>query len=170
MELSKVMEKRFSVRKFDERAVEEELIEKIIKAGLSAPTACNKQPQKIYAVSGASLEKIARSTECLYGAPLAFLICCDEKNCWKRSYDGKKSGDVDASIVTTYMMLEAEELGIGTTWVMYFDPVAVKSEFELKDGIEPVAILIAGYPKEGVKPSAMHFENRDYDEIVVREK
>ena len=36
---------------------------------------------------------------------------------WKREYDGKTSGDIDASIVTTHMMLAAAALGIGTTWV-----------------------------------------------------
>ena len=42
------------------------------------------------------------------------------------------------------MMMEATELGIGTTWIMYFVPEAIKIEFDLSDNIEPVAILIMG--------------------------
>jgi hypothetical protein len=39
-------------------------------------------------------------------------VCYDSELCWTRDFDGKESGDIDASIVATHMMLEAWELGI----------------------------------------------------------
>lgn len=166
-DLIELMRNRYSVRSFLPDPVADDVVEKIISAGLAAPTAHNNQPQKIIAVkSGEGLEKLRKCTECHYGAPLAFIVCYDSSLCWKRSYDGKTSGDVDASIVATHMMLEAEALGVGSTWVMYFIPEAAKTEFELPEGIEPAAILVMGTPSAGAKPAPAHFSNRNRDEIV----
>ena len=46
------------------------------------------------------------------------------------------------------MMLQATELGLGTVWVCYFKPDVIKKEFELPDNLEPVNILVIGYPNE----------------------
>ena len=164
-------EKRYSVRKFMNKPIENELIDKILQAGHLAPTACNRQPQRILVVnSEEGIERLRKCTECHFNAPTAMIICYNEKECWVRSYDGKNSGDIDASIVTTHMMLEAEALGIGTTWVMHFIPEAVMCEFEIPDHIVPVAILVMGYPSEDSKPSWMHSKFRPVEGLVVYNK
>lgn len=67
-------------------------------------------------------------------------------------------GEVDASIVTTHMMLEAAALGLGTTWVGHFDPQKVRSAFALPENVIPVAILPMGYPHETSVPNQKHGE------------
>ena len=166
-DLLELMKGRYSVRSFRPDPVPEETVQKIVEAGLSAPTAHNNQPQKILVVrSEEGLQKLRKCTECHYGAPLALIVCYDGALCWKRSYDGKRSGDVDASIVAAHMMLEAEALGVGSTWVMYFIPDAVKAEFSLPKGVEPSAILVMGTPSEEAKPAPAHFANRNREEMV----
>ena len=158
---------RYSVRKFKDTPVPRELIDKVLKAGQLAPTACNFQPQKILVVSSAEgLAKLKKCTECHFNAPAALIICYDRTACWKRPYDGHDSGDIDASIVTTHMMLEAAELGVGSTWVMYFIPEAVKTEFGLPENWEPTAILVMGHPSEQCTPSGMHSKRKELDETV----
>ena len=115
MDLAKA---RYSVRKFLDKKVPKDIIEKILEAGMIAPTGCNNQPQRIIVVeSQEGLEKIKECTRCHFDAPLVFIISYNKDECWKRPYDGKLSGDIDASIVTTQMMLEAANLGIGSCWV-----------------------------------------------------
>lgn len=75
-------------------------------------------------------------------------------------------GAVDAAIVTTQMMLETANLGLGTTWVGHFDPEAVVREFELSENIIPVAILPIGYPAEGAEPNPRHFERFELKDTV----
>lgn len=165
MDFLELSSKRYSVRGFEDSPIPQEMIDKILLAAKSAPTAHNNQPQEILVIkSKEGLETLKKCTECHYNAPLAFIVCYDKDRCWRRSYDGKSSGDVDASIVATHMMLEAEDLGIGSTWIMYFIPEAVRVEFELADSIEPVAILIMGYPNAG--PSPAHSDRRDLAEYV----
>lgn len=168
MSFFELAKERYSVRKFKDTPIASDDIQKILEAGVVAPTACNLQPQQILVMNDANgLETLKKCTECHFNAPLAFVISYDKQKCWKRAYDGKLSGEVDASIVTTHMMLEATELGIGSTWVMYFVPEAVKTEFKLPSNLEPVAILVMGYPSEDIAPSAAHFKNKELSEMVT---
>lgn len=167
MDFLKLAENRFSVRAFSDRKIEHNVIEKILKAGQVAPTACNFQPQRIFVIeSEEALEKLRKCTMSHFHAPLALLVCYDRSECWKREYDGKSSGDIDASIVCTHMMLEAASLGVGSTWVMHYIPEAVRVEFELPDSLESTALLVMGYPKEGAMPSLLHSKNKPITDTV----
>jgi len=160
-------EQRYSVRKFATKQVEQVALERILRAGQVAPTACNKQPQMTYVLrSPRAMEKLRNCTTSHFNAPMALLICYDEEQSWKRGFDGQDSGWVDASIVATHMMLEAYAQGVGTTWVMHFDPALVRAEFALPEKQTPVAILVMGYPADDVQASPMHSRNKAMDEIV----
>lgn len=161
-------EKRFSVRQFNGVKVEQAKIEQILRAGQVAPTACNNQPQKIYVMNGEnSLARLKKCTQCHFNAPLALLVCSDTSICWKRPFDGKSSADVDASIVTTHMMLEAAELGIGSTWVMFFEPDKIKAEFNLPENCEPISLLVMGYAAKDAQPSPRHGSVKPLSETVT---
>lgn len=167
MEFSDLIYDRFSVREFSDRKVDRETIDKILRAGQAAPTACNFQPQRIFVIeSEEALAKFRKCTRAHFDAPLAILVCFDKDECWKREYDGKPSGDIDASIVCTHMMLAAADLGVGSTWVMHYIPEAVKEEFSLPDTLESVALLVMGYPKEGTVPNPLHFKTKALDDTV----
>ena len=167
MDFLNLAAQRYSVRKFTHKPVGQEALGQILKAGYLAPTACNLQPQRILVINQQeSLEKLRRCTPCHFDAPAALLVYYAKDACWKRKYDGKHSGDIDASIVTTHMMLEAQELGIGTTWVMYFDPGKIKAEFGVPDTMEPVALLVMGYPAPDAKPFPGHSEFKPMDQLV----
>ena len=167
MDFLQLAQERFSVRSFASKPVEQEKIDAILRAGQVAPTACNLQPQKILVIqSDEALARYRKCTVCHFNAPLAILICYDKELCWKREYDGKTSGDIDASIVTTHMMLEAANLGIGSTWIMHFIPEAVREEFQLPKNYEPVSLLAMGYPAEDAKPFPGHTSIKPLNDTV----
>lgn len=159
---------RFSVLEYEHRPIEREKIEAIIEASIAAPTACNFQPQRILVIDSDELRcKLNEVVPSKYYVPVAFLVCYDKQICWVRPMDGKPSGDIDASIAATHMMLEATELGLGSIWVMYWDPKKMKEVFCLDDGIEPVALIIAGYRAENAKPRQGHLNRKSRDEIIL---
>ena len=167
MDFLKLAAERYSVRQFNSEVIEQDIINKILKAGHLAPTACNCQPQRIIVINSTEgISKLRKCTVCHFNAPMAILICYDKKECWHREYDGKSSGDIDASIVTTHMMLEAYALGVGTTWVMHFIPEAVREGFALPDNIEPVSLLMMGYPSEDAKPFPGHSKFKPMEDII----
>lgn len=168
MEFLKLAQGRFSVLEYADRAVENDKIEMILKAALAAPTACNKQPQRILVINDdQSKQKLHRAVPGKYTVPLAFLVCCDRRECWVRPMDGKNSGDIDASIVTTHMMMEMTDLGLGSIWVMYWDPDRMRKEFDLAEDLEPVALLICGYKAEDARPRRGHLESITMDEMLI---
>ncbi len=167
MEYFELIEKRFSVRKFTGEKLPRDVLDAILKAGRLAPTGCNNQPHRIYVLeSEEALEKLKRCTKCHFHAPNALLVCYHKDEAWRRKYDGKSSGVVDAAIVATHMMLAAADLGVGATWVMHFDPAALTAELELPQQIVPVALLVMGYPAEDAVPLEMHFRYRPESDNV----
>ncbi len=167
MDFLKLAEERYSVRSFTDKAVTQEDLDKILKAGHVAPTACNIQPQRILVInSEEAIAKLKGCTKCHFNAPTALLVCYSKEVSWKRRYDGADSGEIDASIVTTHMMLEAASIGVGTTWVMHFDPAAMRETFAIPEDLEPVALLVMGYPSEDAAPIAMHSEFKPMEELV----
>ena len=167
MDFLELAKKRYSVRGYTDQKVEAEKLERILQAAHVAPTAANLQPVRLIVVRDEEgLAKIGRAAN-IYGAPLAVIVCADRERAWERPYDGKRSGEVDASIVTTHMMLEAEAIGVGSTWVMHFRPAAVRESYQLPDHEEPVALLVLGYPAKDAQPSPRHSEFRPETELVT---
>jgi nitroreductase len=160
---------RYSVRQFKNKPVEQEKIDLVLEAARLAPTAANKQPQRILVITGEeALARVDKCTSCRFAAPLVFLVSCDTDQCWARAkYDGAKSGEIDASIVATHMMLQAADIGLGTTWVMYFDPVKTREEFRLPANIIPVAFLPAGYPADEAAPSDRHTLREPPEKLIA---
>lgn len=164
LELSK---NRYSVLHYENKPIPDEQIKKIVEAGISAPTACNFQPQKIKLInSDSDKEKLNRVVPSKYYVPAAFLVCYDKSKCWTRKFDGKTSGEIDASIVTTHMMMEATSLGLGSIWAMYWNPETMKAAFEIPDQYEPVALLIVGYADKGIEPHKEHFMRKGIQEVL----
>ncbi|MCE1247834.1 MAG: nitroreductase family protein [Firmicutes bacterium] len=167
MDFLDLAKERYSVRKFSGKKVEKEKLDKILEAGRLAPTAVNFQPQRILVLdSEENLAKLKECTQYHFNAPLAILVCYDKTVSWKRKHDNKDEGEIDASIVTTHMMMEIANLGLGSTWVGYFDPAAVIQAYGLPENIIPVAILPTGYPSEESAPSAMHGKRVDMEQTV----
>lgn len=168
MEFNKLITERYSVRKFKPEHLPQEVIDKILEAGHKAPTGCNYQPQRILVLnSEESISKLRECTKCHFNAPTAMLVCHNKDESWKRPYDGALSSSVDAVIVATHIMLAAHEEGVGSCWVMHFDPFAMRENFNIPENIEPTALLVMGYPSPDAEPLELHFKTRPMEEVVV---
>lgn len=168
MEYFELIKKRYSVRNFTDEPVKQEAIDKILEAAHIAPTGCNFQPQRILVINTPeAIAKLQKCTRAHFGANTAMLICYNKDECWTRKYDGEVSGMVDASIVATHMMLAAENEGVGSTWVMHFNPFAMREEFNIPENIIPVALLVMGYAAPDAEPHPYHSQFRPVSETVV---
>ena len=170
MNLLDLAKKRFSVRSYDFKKVEQEKLLQILEAGRIAPTAGNRQPHRLIVVqTEEGLKKLAAAAN-IYGAPLAIIVCGDSNSAWVRKIDGKNVVDIDASIVTDHMMLAATELGLGTVWVCNFNPAIVCKEFNIPDTLEPINILVVGYGTGKLESPERHATTRkSMNEIVFYE-
>ncbi len=166
MKFEDVIRKRESVRKFSDKKVEDEKLNKILEAGRIAPTAKNSQPFKIYVIeSEDGLKKIDTASPCRYGASTVLIICGDREKGYKK--DEYPMYVMDASIVTTHMMLEATNLGVDNIWIEMFDTKILKKAFDIPDNLIPVCMLPLGYKEESCPPSPMHNTRKSLDELVI---
>lgn len=167
MDFFEVLRRRYSVRAFDSAPVEAEKIERILEVARQAPTAVNKQPQRIVVLqSPEEMAKLAGCTKYTFGAPAALIVGYDAASAWVRPYDNENSGIIDASIVGTLIMLTVCELDLGTCWVGYFDPEAVRRTFSFPESVQPAAIFPIGYPARDAAPSPRHEQRLPLAETV----
>ena len=168
MEFLKLAESRFSVRNFKTQKIEPEKLDLILEAGRIAPTAANIQPVRVLVIqSDENLAKIGKAAN-IYNAPLALIVCADRSSAWVRPFDKMQTTDIDATVVTDYMMLEATDLGLGSVWVCYFKPDVLKKEFDLPENLEPINILAVGYPADGI--TVPKKQRKDMESFAAFEK
>lgn len=170
MEFLELAKKRCSTRKYSSQKVEPEKLAKLLEAARVAPTGKNSQAFKLLVIQ--SEEGLAKLTEAanFYNAPLAILTVADTENTWQRSFDGKVISDIDASIVSTHMVLEATELGLASLWICRFKPDVMREAFHIPEGFEPVNLTVFGYPDEPLKSSERHDKERKaLSDLVVNE-
>ena len=167
MSFLELAKERYSCRKFSDKKVEQDKIDKIIEVGKLAPTAVNSQPFKIWVMQSAeAIEKVAQATPFTFGASLIFAVGAKKNDAYSRKFDGKNFYEIDASIVSTHMMLEVQDLGLGTTWVGHFDPKILKEKFPQMSDYEIVALFPVGYPAEDAKPSEFHSASKSKEDLV----
>ena len=165
MTILEIAKKRSSVRSYKSTSIEKEKLNKILEAAHVAPTAANLQPVRLLvAQSKEALTKIGKAAN-LYDAPAAIIVCADKSRAWQRPFDGMITTDIDASILTDHMMLEATAQGLGSVWICYFQPDILKKELALPDNLEPINILALDYSAE---PDAD--ENRHSTQRIPTEK
>ena len=167
MDFANLSAERYSLRKFSDRPVEAEKLALILEAGRNAPTAHNNQPQRVFVLqSPEALEKADGCTPMHFHAPMTLVIAYDPEAAWKREHDGKNHGEIDAAIATTQMMLQAADLGLGTTYVGVFEPEKLLEAFPEMAGLCPIAMLPLGYPAENARPAKLHTMRNPMENMV----
>ena len=151
--------------KADQRS---EKIDKIIEAGLAAPTGVNNQPFRIWVFrSEEAREKLLSCTKMKFIEPakVIFAVGAKPEEAWTRPFDEKNIADIDSAIVITHMMLEIHDLGYGSTWIGHFDPDALAEHFpETKDYSMVGLLPVSGIDME---PSERHALRKPVSEMVT---
>ena len=166
MSFAELVKARYSVRKFDGRAVEQEKLDAILEAGRLAPTGCNYQPQRILVVRGEDLGQMEACTPMRFGQQVVLVVCWDRNESWK-SRTGRDIGEMDGTIVLTQMMYQAQELGIGSLIVGMYKEQLLRERFRIPEHYGIVGLLLLGYPAQDCQPhQQLHFERKPLEETV----
>lgn len=167
MDFMELAQQRYSCRKFSDRSVEPEKLEQLMKAAALAPTAINTQSFKLWHLASEQAKAVLRE-HCGYtfGAPEFILVGSKHGGSWTREVDQKNFADVDAAIAATHLMLEAQQLGLATTWVGCFDAPALQQQFPQMQDYELIALFPIGYAAETAHPSAQHTTKKPLGQLV----
>ena len=155
--LNNILE-RTSVRSYLDKSIEEDKIEKLLRAGMAAPTAVNKQPWHFVVVTDKSLlQKLAKANpyaEMVARAPLAIVVCGD----MTKALDGnaREFWVQDCSAASENILLAATGLGLGAVWTGTYPSeercAAVSEVLGLPETLIPLNTIVIGYPDGEVTP------------------
>ncbi len=144
--------KRTSVRSYEDRAVESEKVEKLLRAGMAAPTAVNKQPWHFIVVTDKNqLQKLSEANPnagMAAKAPLAIVVCGDMDKALEG--DAREFWVQDCSAATENILLAATGMGLGAVWTGTYPSkercAAVADVLRLPDTLIPLNTIVIGYP------------------------
>ena len=168
MDFSEVIKNRYSCKKFSDRKVEKEKLDKILEAGRVAPTAKNLQEQHIYVVQSENgLAVIDKVTPCRYGAPVVLVVAYNKNNVFTYPGEKRDSGIEDASIVATHMLLAAYNEGVDSCWINFFNPDELAQALNFPEDEEVLMLLDLGIAAEGTKALPNHNSRKALTETVT---
>lgn len=153
---------RISVRKYEQRAVEPEKIEKMLKAAMAAPSACNQQPWEFYVVTDkeliGQLSEASPYAKCAKEAPVVFVPCFRSEGIAPEYFN------IDMSAAVENLLLEADTLGLGAVW-MGISPdegrmEAVRKVLDIPTNLNAFALVPCGYPAEEREQENRYEESR----------
>ena len=158
---------RRSIRKFTEEPVSDAHLEKLLRAAMNAPSACNEQPWEFVVIKSRDIMKQIRTYQ-RFSAPLdtaalAIVVCGDTK---RQQFDGFWVQDCSAA--TQNLLLEAEYLGLGAVW-MGLHPIKrwtdkTKELLNLPEEVVPLGVIAVGHPAmraepvDRYQPERVHFD------------
>lgn len=163
MELREVLLKRRSVRKFTDEPVTDDMIDAILHAAMSGPSACNKRPWEFYvAKSAGALERLRGvSPAARMNAALAIVVC--------GNLEKALPGDMqtfwiqDASAAVENILLRVTDLGLGACWCgvhpMERAIAKVREALDLPKHISPLGLIWIGHPADTPEPRDQYEES-----------
>ena len=157
MALLDLLKHRKSVRDFLDRPVEREKITMCLEAARLAPSACNSQPWRFVAVDDPSLKNklcdvafsgIYSINSFCRMAPVIVVVISEKSKFLARiggMFRGTKYYLIDIGIACEHFVLQAEDLGLGTCWIGWFNEQAVKSILNIPQRKKIDIVIALGY-------------------------
>lgn len=154
---------RTSIRKYQEKAVEPEKIEQILRAGMQAPSAMNDQPWEFYVVTDPgkieALSKASRYAGCVAGAPAVIVPVYRTEGMGEPAMT-----EINMSIAQENIWLETDELGLGGVWIgiaPFEDRMEhVRTALGLPSSLKAFSLFPLGYPAEERRQQDRYDESR----------
>ena len=164
-----LLQHRRSIRKYQDRPVEQEKIDKILQAALMSPAGKRLNPWEFVVVQ--NHDTLCRMASCrtygsqlLENSPLGIVVCANTEisDTWQ----------FDCAITAMNMMLETADLGLGSCWVQIYNrktednisaEQTIKQLLSLPEHLTPVCVVSIGYINEERRP--YDFQKLPYDKI-----
>jgi nitroreductase len=176
MDVKEAIEKRKSIRAYKNKEVSDKIIKELIEAARLAPSGCNRQCAR-YKIIKDTKTKDKLKKEKVFGrenvcdAP-AIILCCYDKNA--KPEVERENDDVygteesvrfvrDVSIASSFIVLRATELGLGSCYIGMIDKKKAKKILNFTPTIEIVFALTVGYSAEEGRERV----RKEFREIVV---
>lgn len=157
MTLDEIIKRRRSIRRYTDQPVEREKILACLEAARLAPSAENAQPWRFVVIDDPELKNRVAATAfsgiysaCKFAAraPVLVLLLARQDflaNRLGRAIQGTQFYLLDLGIAGEHFVLKAEELGLSTCWIGWFNLRGIRKLLKIPRKYRPVAIISLGY-------------------------
>lgn len=153
MDVMQAIKERRSIRKYQNRAVEEKVLTEVLEAARLAPSANNRQDWRFVAVKDrGQIDKLVSATGQSFIGTAPIVIAGVALNPERVMRCEVPAYAVDVAIAMTNITLAATANGLGTCWIGSFDQEEVKRILKIPEEYKVVQLMPLGYPDE--KPEA----------------
>ena len=161
-----LFERRKSVREFQDRAIDQDVLERLLATLRRAQSAANRQSWRFIVIEKKDRAELneALTKEGFRNAPVIIAACAVPKEAWIRKPDKVNYAWVDVTIAVTEMICAATAEGLGTCWIASLEPDRVKAILRIPDGTDIVALIAMGWPKEELKKEEK--DRKPLEEII----
>ncbi len=167
MDIYEAIEKRSSVRSYQDRLIEQDKLDRILNAGRVAPSASNRQNWKFVVVRNAKLrDEIAKAADQPFVGQAPVIIAVVATDTEHVMSCGVQSAPVDCAIAIDHMTLAATAEGLGTCWIGHFDQDACRKILSVPGSAEIIDLLPLGYPENQTTTKS----RKPLDEVVSYDK
>jgi nitroreductase len=165
-EIIDIILSRRSIRQFTDEPVAREMLILLLKAAMSAPTACNSQPWEFVVVTEPERLSCIREKFLFarYNAPAAIVVCGSvgiANNSAARHHWVQ-----DCSAATENILIAAAGMGLGAVWIgVYPLPSRIQLLSEalgIPEDVVPLSMVYVGHPAESKEPRTQYDEHRVY--------
>ena len=152
MELKEVLLKRRSVRKFTDEKVSKAIIDDLLHAAMSGPSACNRRPWEFFVITNETVLKNLKDSSRFtkIDAQLAFVVCGNLEYALPK--DMAEYWIQDCSAATENILLRVTDLGLGAVWCGIYPQKRaeekVRQLLNLDVNLVPLNVIYIGYPNE----------------------
>ena len=156
--------RRRSIRIFERRKVDKEILTDLLKSAMAAPSASNSRPWEFVVVT--DKYKMAELQEKIkygkYNAPTAIIVCANLSIAQNES--AFRFWVQDCSAATENLLIAAAGMGLGTVWIGAYPKEDVmqtlRDALDIPQEVYPLNIIYIGYPSEEVEPRTKYDETR----------
>ena len=167
MDLYEAIEKRCSVRSYQDRAVEEDKLQRVLTAGRDAPSARNRQQWKFVVVRDEGVRKqVAEAAEQPFLAEAPVIVAAVGLTPDETMYCDVPTDPVDCAIASDHLTLAAVAEGLGTCWIGHFKQDACRELLGVPSSAKIIELMPLGYPAAERKPKS----RKPLDQVVCHDK
>ncbi|MFH1589860.1 MAG: nitroreductase family protein [archaeon] len=172
MNVKSAIQSRRSIRKYKDKPVPDKLINEIINSARLAPSGNNIQPSKYLIIKDEKTKKELKDNKVIrdgweYKAPVIIVCCTNPEAYTKRDKNWDEENKIrairDLSIASSYLMLQATELKLGTCYVGWIDKEKIKEVLKIPKHYIVPYIITLGYPDESPGPRP----RKEMNEIIL---
>jgi len=155
MDVEEAINRRRSIRKWQDKEIPDEIINQLLDAARRAPSAHNVQSHRYFVAKTKDISKLVENgafKRSFVGEAPLIIVCCADPSKYPESTEVDETPEhyayIDLSIAASFLVLQATELGLGSVFIAWIYRDKIREVLNIPEGYIIPFVIPIGYPDE----------------------